>query len=115
MTEHELPEVAGLEVDARTRCAHYHSPLDVVAVKMHCCGVFYACKDCHEALAGHAILVWPRAQWNERAVLCGACSTTMSISRYLTCADRCPHCDVSFNPRCRDHHATYFSAENTGA
>ena len=56
-------EVRGVELDAQTRCAHYHSPLDVIAIRMKCCGVFYACKDCHIALADHPIQVWPREEW----------------------------------------------------
>jgi uncharacterized CHY-type Zn-finger protein len=109
--ERERPKVAGLALDAQTRCAHYYSPVDVIAIKMKCCGIFYACVDCHEALADHPIVVWPQAEWSEPAVLCGVCSTEMSISRYLTCSDRCPQCDCSFNPRCRDHHAFYFACE----
>jgi len=57
------PEVRGVVMDAETRCIHYHSALDIIAIKMACCGVYYACKDCHEVLAGHAIEVWPHSQW----------------------------------------------------
>src|SRR5712672_257392 len=58
----ETPEVRGVELDAETRCVHYRSVLDIVAIKMACCGVYWACKDCHEALAGHAIAVWGRGE-----------------------------------------------------
>jgi uncharacterized CHY-type Zn-finger protein len=44
-------QIRGAEVDKETRCAHYCSPLDIIAIKMACCGVYYACKDCHELLA----------------------------------------------------------------
>ena len=54
----QMPEVRGINVDAQTRCVHYRSDLDIVAIKMRCCGVYWACKDCHIALAGHAIAVW---------------------------------------------------------
>src|ERR1700704_5356678 len=62
------PEVRGIDLDAQTRCVHYHAAADIVAIKMRCCGVYWACKDCHEALAGHAIAVWGRGEWNARAV-----------------------------------------------
>ena len=42
-------------MDAETRCVHYRSALDIIAIKMACCGVYYACKDCHAALADHEI------------------------------------------------------------
>ncbi|HEX3430764.1 MAG TPA: CHY zinc finger protein [Rhizomicrobium sp.] len=100
--------VLGVKVDGETRCAHYHSPRDVVAIRMKCCGRIYACKDCHDALADHTIARWPRAEWNERAVLCGVCWTEMSICDYLASADTCPACSVAFNPGCRAHHGFYF-------
>jgi len=103
-------DVRGIEVDGETRCAHYRSPLDIVAIKMKCCGVYYACKDCHIALAGHAIAVWPRDKWNERAILCGACGTEMTIREYLECDSRCPTCGAALNPACRNHHHFYFEA-----
>ncbi|MGH9609274.1 MAG: glutamine amidotransferase [Bryobacteraceae bacterium] len=102
------PLVKGIEVDAQTRCAHYRKPEDVVAIKMKCCGVYYACKDCHEALAGHAIQVWPRGEWERRAVLCGSCGTEMTIRRYLECGSQCPNCQAPFNPGCRNHYHLYF-------
>jgi uncharacterized CHY-type Zn-finger protein len=90
------------------RCAHWHGPRDVIAIKMHCCGVHYACKDCHEVLAGHPIRTWPRAEWDQKAVLCGACWHEMSVAQYLVCANRCPACAAAFNPGCREHHHFYF-------
>jgi uncharacterized CHY-type Zn-finger protein len=98
----------GLDVDQNTRCRHWHSPLDVVAIKMRCCGEYYACKDCHNALADHAIAVWPREQWNERAILCGACGTELRINDYLSSGNKCPSCGAGFNPACGTHHHFYF-------
>ena len=105
MTRHG---VRGLGVDAETRCVHWRSPRDVVAIRMRCCGDYYACKDCHAALAGHAAQVWPRAEWDALAVLCGACGSEMSIRTYLGCGDACPACGAGFNPGCRLHHHFYF-------
>lgn len=102
------PQVRGIDLDAQTRCQHYHSALDIVAIKMKCCGEYYACKDCHAELAGHAIEVWPRDEWNEKAILCGACGTELTIHQYLQTSFRCPACKSAFNPGCKNHHHFYF-------
>ncbi len=101
-------KVLGLDLDPRTRCAHWHGPRDVIAIRMHCCGVFYACKDCHDALADHAPTPWPRAKWDEKAVLCGACGHEMSVRDYLRCGNACPACAAQFNPGCSEHYHFYF-------
>jgi len=49
--------VAGA-IDPHTRCAHYHSALDIVAIRMACCGEYYACLHCHEELADHPSTPW---------------------------------------------------------
>ena len=108
------PEVRGIEVDGQTRCAHYNSQVDIVAIKMRCCGIFYACKECHEALAGHQIRVWPRREWNQGAVLCGSCGTELRIEQYLEGGNACPVCRAGFNPGCRRHHHFYFEMERAG-
>ena len=41
------PEVLGVNLDPQTRCEHYHGPTDIIAIKMKCCGRYYACKECH--------------------------------------------------------------------
>ncbi|MGB0065964.1 MAG: CHY zinc finger protein [Terracidiphilus sp.] len=104
------PVVRGVGLDAHTRCAHYRTDLDIVAIKMKCCGVYYACKDCHEALAGHAIEVWPEAEWNQPAVLCGACRRELTIREYMESVSMCPSCGAAFNPGCRKHYRFYFAS-----
>jgi uncharacterized CHY-type Zn-finger protein len=104
-----IPEVRGLNLDPQTRCLHYHSPLDIIAIKMKCCGTYYACKDCHDALAGHSIEVWPEAEWGQKAILCGACRAELTIYAYLECNSVCPACQAPFNPGCRNHHHFYFA------
>lgn len=104
------PEVRGINLDAQTRCAHYRTDLDVIAIKMKCCGVYYACKDCHQALAGHPIEVWPQAEWTKPAVLCGVCGFEMSIEQYMGSGYACPQCGAAFNPGCRKHSADYFES-----
>ncbi len=107
------PEVRGVEVDAQTRCIHYHSMLDIIAIKMACCNVYYACKDCHELLAGHVIEVWPSSERDAPAVLCGACGHEMTIREYMQSGHLCPRCGAGFNPGCRNHYHFYFASEDT--
>src|SRR6202012_5491024 len=57
-------DVRGIDLDSQTRCVHYNSQFDIIAIKMKCCDVYYACKDCHDALASHVLEVWPRREWN---------------------------------------------------
>ena len=102
------PHVNGIALDPQTRCAHYNKPVDIVAIQMKCCGEYYACKECHDALAGHPIQLWPQREWDRPAVLCGACGSTMSINQYLRSSNRCPDCAAAFNPRCRNHYRFYF-------
>jgi uncharacterized CHY-type Zn-finger protein len=103
-----LRNVCGVDLDPQTRCAHYHGATDIIAIKMKCCGVYYACKDCHVALADHEIEVWPRGGWTEGAVLCGACGSELTIEKYMECESRCPKCGAAFNPGCRNHYQFYF-------
>ena len=105
------PRVNGIDLDSQTRCAHYRSALDIIAIKMKCCGIYYACKDCHDALADHAIQAWPRTEWAQAAVLCGACGIALTVKQYLGCSDKCPYCSSPFNPGCRNHYHFYFETE----
>jgi len=102
------PAVHGVAVDGQTRCAHWRSEVDIVAIQMRCCGLYYACRQCHDEIAGHAAQVWPVADWDQAAVLCGACGGEMSVKDYLACASRCPACGAPFNPGCAGHHHLYF-------
>ncbi|MFC5863539.1 CHY zinc finger protein [Acidicapsa dinghuensis] len=105
----QRPKVQGIDLDAQTRCAHYRSPLDIIAIKMKCCGVYYACKDCHEALAGHSVETWPQSEWTQPAVLCGVCGEELSIEQYMASGYECPACGAAFNPGCRNHYHFYFA------
>jgi uncharacterized CHY-type Zn-finger protein len=102
------PAVHGVDVDPASRCAHYRSPRDIVAIRMKCCNSYYACKDCHDALGGHPLERWPHAEWDEPAVLCGACGTELTVREYLANTEACPSCNAAFNPGCRAHHHLYF-------
>ena len=107
------PIVNGRALDPQTRCAHWRGPLDIIAIRMRCCGSYYACRQCHDEMAGHAAQVWPLAEWNEPAVLCGACGTELSVRQYLGCGNRCPACGAPFNPGCASHYHLYFEREGT--
>jgi uncharacterized CHY-type Zn-finger protein len=100
--------VRGVDVDAQTRCAHWHSPLDIMAIKFSCCGEWYACYECHQDSADHASTVWPKQEFAERAIMCGACSSPISIDKYLCCDSTCPNCGSPFNPGCAKHYDLYF-------
>jgi uncharacterized CHY-type Zn-finger protein len=103
-------EAYGVEVDAETRCGHWHSPLDIIAIKFKCCGRWYPCFDCHAEVAGHQPSVWPREEFAEKAILCGACGHQLSINEYLAGDNACPECAAAFNPGCAKHYHLYFQA-----
>jgi uncharacterized CHY-type Zn-finger protein len=98
----------GNQVNERTQCAHYHSERDIIAIQFKCCGDFYACIHCHQELAGHQPQVWPKAEFNAPAILCGNCHTTISIATYLKSNNTCPQCAAAFNPGCANHYHYYF-------
>lgn len=100
--------VHGIALDSRTGCAHYRSTLDIVAIKFECCQTYYSCFYCHQAEAGHNASVWSRSRFDEKAILCGACGTQMSIRQYLECRAVCQTCGSAFNPRCESHYPFYF-------
>ena len=104
----EGSKVHGVEVDAAGRCAHYHGPHDVLALRMHCCGEFYACRECHDAIAGHPATLWPLEAHDTLALRCGVCGESQRIAAYLAASDCCPSCKTLFNRGCRRHHHLYF-------
>ena len=103
--------VRGLDVDEETRCRHYNTSKDIVAIKFPCCGTYYACIQCHRALAGHDASRWPADRFGEAAVLCGACGMEIPIHEYLSSNEQCPRCNAAFNPACRKHNHLYFEIE----
>ena len=105
----KTPQVRGLNLDPQTRCLHFHSTLDIIAIKMKCCATYYACKDCHDALANHPLEPWPPSGWHTQAILCGSCHAQLTIAAYVECNSVCPNCHAAFNPRCRNHYHFYFA------
>lgn len=104
------PAVRGAVVDEQTRCAHWHGPYDVIAIKFRCCGEFYPCASCHDEYAGHQIERWPAAEWDQQAILCGVCGELLTINAYLGVTS-CPSCSATFNPDCSSHHHLYFEVD----
>lgn len=102
-----IPEVLGPTVDAQTRCIHYRTALDVIAIRFACCGEYYPCHRCHEETADHASRPWPAGSSSERAILCGVCWSELTLGEYAD-AERCPRCGAGFNPGCARHHPLYF-------
>jgi uncharacterized CHY-type Zn-finger protein len=101
-------EVHGIGVDSETRCTHWHSPLDIIAIKFKCCGTWYSCFDCHQELAKHRAAVWLTDEFDERVILCGSCGRQFTVHEYLSCNSVCLNCESPFNPGCSRHHHLYF-------
>ena len=105
------PVVHGLSVTQLTQCAHWHSALDIIAIKHFCCQKFYACISCHDAGESHKSGVWPRSQRSEKAVLCGACKHVLSVDEYMNSGSKCTKCREAFNPGCKNHWDMYFEVD----
>jgi uncharacterized CHY-type Zn-finger protein len=107
MSAASRPRVLGPTVDDQTRCIHYRTALDVIAIRFACCGEYYPCHLCHAETAHHPARQWPVSERTEFAVLCGECDATLTITDYLE-ADACPACGAAFNPGCKLHTELYF-------
>ena len=103
--------VKGNLLDEHTRCLHYHSSKDIVAIRMKCCNEYYACIHCHTEQAGHVAAVWPMKEFGTNAVLCGECYQEMTIFGYLKSENQCPFCKAEFNPGCSNHYHYYFEID----
>ncbi|MEL5989892.1 CHY zinc finger protein [Microbacterium phosphatis] len=99
--------VHGLPVDAQTRCVHWATELDVLAILFPCCDRWYPCHDCHAADADHEAATWPASDGAREALLCGVCGSTSTIDAYRA-TSRCGGCGRAFNPSCARHHHLYF-------
>ena len=75
--------VSGNVIDSETRCAHYHTELDIIAIKFYCCDTYFPCFQCHEEAGCGNAKVWPIERFDEKAVLCGCCGHELTINEYL--------------------------------
>ena len=105
--------VYGLLVNDNTGCVHYHSSLDIIAIKCKCCRRYYSCISCHDHLEDHPFRCWNKNEFSEKAVFCGSCKNTLSINEYLSCNSLWIHCGGKFNPGCKDHWDCYFQYNAT--
>ena len=110
LPEQDRPRVLGPTVDAQTRCVHYRTHLDVIAIRFACCDEYYPCHLCHAEAAGHPAHTWPAAERDRHAVLCGVCGTELTIAEYRRTQD-CPACSAAFNPGCSLHAHLYFDPD----
>ena len=101
-------EVYGKVIDDNTRCEHYHSDADIIAIKFKCCDKYYPCYQCHKETADHAAQTWSKNEWDKKAILCGVCKTELTINEYMQSANHCPECKSAFNPNCNKHYHLYF-------
>lgn len=104
--------VYGVDVDDATRCAHYDTERDVVAIRFACCDRYYPCHACHDAVADHDAERVAREAFADPAVLCGACGTALSVATYLDAEHACPACEHAFNPGCAKHADLYFDVSS---
>jgi uncharacterized CHY-type Zn-finger protein len=79
-------------------CQHLYSDLDIVAIKLHCCDKFYPCFSCHKEAADHEPGVWPKAEFNTKAILCGGCGTELSITIIKTQTTPAPTVNQRLTP-----------------
>ena len=100
--------VKGFIIDEQTRCKHYHSVLDIIAIKFKCCNEYYPCYYCHLEATDHISMLWRKTEFDEKAILCGACFNELTIVNYKACNYECPVCKTAFNPLCLNHDHLYF-------
>ncbi len=77
-------------------------------LRLKCCGEWFPCYECHEAVADRPARVWPLSERDQDAVLCGVCGPVLSIESYLASDSTCPRCGAAFNPGCQTHYHLYF-------
>lgn len=101
-------KIAGKPIDELTRCEHYHTPLDIIAILFPCCNEYYPCYECHEETANHLATRWPKDKRDTKAILCGNCKQELTIYEYFQSNHHCPNCKADFNPKCANHYTLYF-------
>lgn len=112
---HEMQEecslIKGKLVDNESRCVHWHSTLDVIALRFKCCDQFYACYSCHDECETHEVekySVCTDSNASVPLIICGVCKLQMTFPQYQ--ALQCPRCSAHFNPGCKLHYHLYFDS-----
>jgi uncharacterized CHY-type Zn-finger protein len=104
-----MVKIHGALVDEHTRCIHYRTALDIVAINFKCCDRYYACHLCHAESESHHASRWEMTDLRQPAVICGNCRDVLEIGQYLSCDFACPTCGSQFNPGCASHYDLYFN------
>ncbi|WP_105956605.1 CHY zinc finger protein [Apilactobacillus quenuiae] len=97
-------KIYGIKVDSQSRCIHYHTKNDIVALMCQQCHKFYACYKCHDELNNHKFK--PVKINQAKNILCGNCQTLLTYTQYKL--NYCPYCQHRFNPKCIIHQSIYF-------
>ncbi|MHA8111493.1 CHY zinc finger protein [Lactobacillaceae bacterium Melli_B4] len=97
--------IYGIDLDNDGRCTHYHSALDVVALKCAQCQSYYACYQCHDELVDHQFVGSDSTKGHP--VMCGHCRKQLTYEQYQL--GKCVFCQHPFNPRCKLHQHIYFN------
>ena len=103
-------DVYGKVIDDNTRCEHYHSAPDIIAIKFKCCDKYYPCYQCHKETVDHTSQTWSKNDLDTKAILCGVCKTELTINEYMQSGNHCQKCKSAFNPNCSKHYHLYFEA-----
>lgn len=100
----------GQLLDKNTRCLHYHSEIDIIAIKFKCCGYYFSCFKCHDLFRNYSIN-HPVEKFSKldygKVVLCGNCYSELTFDDYSK-NHRCTICNSQFNPKCSLHYGLYF-------
>ncbi|KAK6464321.1 hypothetical protein DFJ63DRAFT_283969 [Scheffersomyces coipomensis] len=117
----------GKLIDKHTRCQHYYSKLDIIALKYKCCRVYYPCFQCHLELIDHNVEKFNVTDlaMGEKVVLCGNCYSELTFKEYseakvkssisenedICYIQTCIKCNSQFNPNCSLHYELYFDLQ----
>ncbi|CAB4256086.1 similar to Saccharomyces cerevisiae YKL084W HOT13 Zinc-binding mitochondrial intermembrane space (IMS) protein involved in a disulfide relay system for IMS import of cysteine-containing proteins [Maudiozyma barnettii] len=105
-----MVKLVGKLVDDQTRCIHWNSQLDVMAIKFKCCQTFYPCFECHQEVANHDPIRYDlkiEKDATTSTILCGICHNEMTFNEYSN-GIKCTSCLTDFNPGCKLHYGLYF-------
>lgn len=102
-----MKTIYGSIIDPQTRCQHYHTEKDIVAIKFKCCEKYYPCFQCHAEGEDHDVRLWKQEEFDQPAILCGVCKYEHTIRQYID-TDHCVNCRSPFNEGCQKHYHLYF-------
>src|SRR5690625_8025706 len=79
----------GTVLDSETRCSHYHTELDRIAIKFYCCQTYFPCYLCHKESGCGETKVWPYDKLDKKAILYGACGEELTSKSYQNMEHKC--------------------------